>query len=78
MAAQGRNVEGSATIECRALNDGETTACTWITETPPGYGFGNRAAAMGCLKHLRTVIPPGATPRPRLLKTTVRFDIARD
>jgi hypothetical protein len=77
-AAQGRNVEGLATIECRALSNGETTACTWITETPPGYGFGDKAAAMGCLMRLRVVIPPGATPRPRHFKAPVRFAVAKD
>jgi len=38
----GPNVEGLATIECRALSNGETTACAWITETPPGYGLATR------------------------------------
>ena len=60
--AQGRNVEGQATIECRALSNGEVTACTWLTETPPGYGFGEKAEGMGCLMRLGATLPPGATP----------------
>ena len=46
--ARDQGIEGSAVIECALGADGRLSACTVVSETPPGSGFGQasiRAAA---------------------------------
>ncbi len=73
--AQGRDVEGVATIECRILTTGKFTACAWVSEDPPGYGFGEKAERMGCQFKINAPAPEGAAPEPRIFRTPVRFKI---
>jgi protein TonB len=41
--AQKLGVEGDVTMACTATADGRLTSCTILSETPPGYGFGQTA-----------------------------------
>jgi protein TonB len=38
--AMKRNVEGQAVVSCTVTERGGLTDCSVISETPPGYGFG--------------------------------------
>lgn len=38
--ARDQGIEGSAVIECSISADGRLSACTVVSETPPGSGFG--------------------------------------
>jgi hypothetical protein len=67
--AQNQGRTGSADIECRVRSDGSMASCTWISENPPGYEFGDYAARITCL--LRST-----SPRPGwIFKHTVRFNL---
>lgn len=41
--AQKLGVEGDVTLACMATADGRLERCTILSETPPGYGFGQTA-----------------------------------
>jgi periplasmic protein TonB len=47
--AQREHVEGTAVINCLVTQEGTLTDCNLVSETPPGYGFGDKALEMSKL-----------------------------
>ena len=43
IAAQRRDIGGRVRVQCRLANDGVLNDCVVLSETPPGYGFGEAA-----------------------------------
>lgn len=41
-----RHIAGSVVIDCKVARDGRLVGCRTVSETPPGWGFGDAAIAM--------------------------------
>jgi hypothetical protein len=63
-------VEGSAKVECGVAPDLTATHCQVISETPPGYGFGD--AALARMKGFKISVRPANG----VFRSTVRFQLA--
>ena len=71
-AAQRAGQEGSAVVECIINDEMRLSACHAISETPPGYGFGDAAAA----RVTGLALTPGSPRRRGTFKTRVSFKLA--
>jgi protein TonB len=72
-AAQRGNVSGMSIIQCRVARTGKPIACTWISEDPEGWGFGEASSKLGCLFKLNPYRLKDAPPAGLLVNTTVRM-----
>jgi hypothetical protein len=69
--AQNLGIEGKAEVECRTNNLQKMRACAWISETPPGHGFGEAAEKLACLFKFSGSNPSGDI----ILQTPVNFTL---
>ena len=67
--------EGSADIECRILVTGKVTACAWLSESRPDFGFGDAASRIGCAFKFRPRAFAGPAPQAEVFKSTIRFNL---
>jgi hypothetical protein len=67
--AMDRGIEGVAEVQCR-VKDSKIEACTWISEKPSGYGFGDSAQRMACSFKFQD--NPGG-PQQFLFKAPITF-----
>ncbi len=61
--ALSRGKEGFAYIDCLVAPAGTVIACTLDSETPPNFGFGEKALHIGCFFRFPPASDPGAPPR---------------
>lgn len=72
--ARRNGVEGRATISCSVQASGALSACTIVSETPPGMGFGAAAIAMAGSRFRMVGRPPSAEPDP-VVRIPVVFEV---
>ncbi len=61
--AQSLGKEGFAYIDCLVAPAGTVIACTLDSETPPNFGFGEKALHIGCFFKFPPASDPSAPPR---------------
>ncbi len=71
--AKRAGVTGTIDIQCKVSAAARTEACTWIKETPKGYGFGPAAAKYGCLLRVQPRFLKGVGPDGVRVNTTLRM-----
>ena len=71
--AKRAGLTGSIDIQCKVSASGRTQACTWIRETPKGYGFGPAAAKFGCLLRVQPQFLRGVGPNGVRVSTTLHM-----
>lgn len=69
--AQRTRTPGQAAVACRLASDGRPTQCTWTTEEPEGFGFGEAAAQVICTVRFKPP-QPGASG---VILTMMRFKL---
>lgn len=62
---------GRATIACQVTDDGRLKACTVVSESPPGEGFGE--AALKASASFRMRVDPGTSPLARKVRIPITF-----
>lgn len=78
-AARKALVEGAARVQCRTKPDGMMSACSWLEETPPGHGFGQKAAELACMTKMRAqqgVDQAAGSPSP-VVQFPMRFTLPK-
>lgn len=70
VAAELKQTEGSAVVSCAVANDLKLRDCRAVSETPPGYGFGDAA-----VKDLQDQVVLKSRPPSGQIRTTVRFKL---
>ena len=73
--AQKRGVEGSANVACRFASSGEVIACTWTSEDPTSWGFGEAASKLACQSRVKPEVYRDAPLEGMLVTftTPIRF-----
>jgi hypothetical protein len=71
--AKRTGVTGTIDIQCKVSAAARTEACTWIKETPKGYGFGPAAAKYGCLLRVQPRFLKGVGAGGVRVNTTLRM-----
>jgi hypothetical protein len=71
--AKRAGVTGTIDIQCKVSATARTQACTWIKETPKGYGFGPAAAKYGCLLRVQPRFLKGVGPGGVRVNTTLHM-----
>jgi len=69
------NKEGNVVLECKALASGVLTACSVVSEDPPGYDFGVTALKMSCLLKMRPSDPATTPPEGRTVRVPLHFKV---
>lgn len=73
--AQRAGVTGGAVVECRFLDDGGLSGCHALSETPPGFGFGEAAARLIGTIRFRPLDREGRPVGGRRYRTTFTFSL---
>jgi len=71
--AKRAGVSGTVDLQCKVSASARTVACTWIKESPRGYGFGPAAARYGCLLRVPPRFLTGVGPGGARVNTTLRM-----
>jgi len=75
LKAQRLNKDGRVVLECKALASGVLTACSVISEDPPGYDFGDAALKMSCLFKMKPSDPSTTPPEGLTVRFPVQFKV---
>ena len=73
--AQRANIAGRVVLECKALASGVLTACSVVSEDPPGYDFGDAALKMTCLFKMKPSDPATTPPAGRTVRVPLQFKL---
>jgi TonB family protein len=76
-AAKERGIGGEARLRCLIQADG-LLACSVISETPAGQGFGQAALRLMAERRARPATPAGQPTAGAVYVTTIRFSVARN
>jgi protein TonB len=75
-AAVKAGVAGRVAMSCRALVTGALTACSVLSESPAGYGFGEAALRLSPLFRLASRMSDGASVEGITLRLPIVFRMA--